>query len=105
MCKIIILVIRTNIDHDFAIDFKNVLQASCDTFDDYLYASDLGFNCFLVKHKDTKAPKDFINCPASIEAGKKTSCSLCSMCSGSGSKRGKNIVYQCSWIIPPNMCL
>ena len=27
--------------YDFAIDFKNVLQASCDTFDDYLYASDL----------------------------------------------------------------
>ena len=46
---------------------------------------------FLVKHKDTKAPKGFINCPASIEAGKKTSCELCSMCSGSGSKRGKNI--------------
>ena len=41
--------------------------------------------------KDTKAPKGFINCPASIEAGKKTSCELCSMCSGSGSKRGKNI--------------
>ena len=77
--------------HNFAIDFKNVLQASCDTFEDYLYASDLGFNCFLVKHKDTKAPKGFINCPASIEAGKKTSCELCSMCSGSGSKRGKNI--------------
>ena len=77
--------------HDFAIDFKNVLQASCDNFDDYLYASDLGFNCFLVKHKDTKAPKGFINCPASIEAGKKTSCELCSMCSGSGSKKGKNI--------------
>ena len=77
--------------HDFAIDFKNVLQASCDTFEDYLYASDLGFNCFLVKHKDTKAPKNFINCPASIEAGKKTSCEICSMCSGSGSKKGKNI--------------
>ena len=78
--------------YDFAIDFKYVLHSSCDSCDDYLSASDLGFNCFLVKHKDTNTPKGFINCPASIEAGKKASCDMCCMCSGSGSKKGKNIV-------------
>ena len=47
-------------------------------------ASELGFKCFYVKHKDTKIDKKlFINCPASVEMGKKTSCSLCSLCSGS----------------------
>ena len=76
---------------NFAQQYKGIVQASCDSFKDYLQASELGFKCFYVKHKDTKAPKGFINCPASIEAGKKTSCELCSMCSGSGSKRGKNI--------------
>ena len=51
---------------------------------DYLLASGLGFKCFYVKHKDTKIDKKlFINCPASIEMGQKTSCSLCSLCSGS----------------------
>ena len=69
---------------NFAQEYKGIVQASCDSFQDYLLASGLGFKCFYVKHKDTKIDKKlFINCPASIEAGQKTSCSLCSLCSGS----------------------
>ena len=68
---------------DFAQQYKGIVQASCDSFQDYLVASGLGFKCFYVKHKNTKIDKKlFINCPASIEMGQKTSCSLCSLCSG-----------------------
>jgi len=68
---------------NFAQQYKGIVQASCDSFNDYLLASGLGFKCFYVKHKDTKVDKKlFINCGASIEAGQKTSCSLCSLCDG-----------------------
>ena len=69
---------------NFAQQYKGIVQASCDSFQDYLLASGLGFKCFYVKHKDTKIDKKlFINCPASIEMGQKSECSICSLCSGS----------------------
>ena len=69
---------------NFAQEYKGIVQASCDSFNDYLLASGLGFKCFYVKHKDTKVDKKlFVNCGASIEAGKKTECSKCALCDGS----------------------
>lgn len=68
---------------NFAQQYKGIVQASCDSFNDYLLASGLGFKCFYVKHKDTKVDKKlFVNCGASIEAGKKTECSKCALCDG-----------------------
>ena len=34
---------------DFAQQYKGIVQASCDSFQDYLVASGLGFKCFYVK--------------------------------------------------------
>ena len=69
---------------DFAQQYKGIVQASCDSFQDYLLASGLGFKCFYVKHKDTKIDKKlFVNCGASIEMGQKTECSKCALCDGS----------------------
>ena len=48
-----------------------------------IYLQVFGFECFYVKHKDTKIDKKlFINCPVSMKLGKNY-CSLCTLCSGS----------------------
>lgn len=65
--------------------YKGICQASCDGMRDYIEASSHGWKCFSVKHKDTKAPKGSINCPASIEQGQRTTCSDCSLCDGNTS--------------------
>ena len=80
----IIRVTHINGDQNFAQEYKGIIQASCDSFNDYLLASGLGFKCFYVKHKDTKVDKKlFVNCGASVEMGKKTECSKCALCDGS----------------------
>jgi len=66
----------------FALPYKGLFQASVDSFQEYLQASSLGFNCFLVKHESVNDPKGFIHCPASVESGQKTSCNICSLCDG-----------------------
>ena len=67
---------------DFAQAYKGICQASCDGLLDYVEASSHGWKCFRVKHKDSPTPKGAINCPASIEQGQSTQCSMCSLCDG-----------------------
>ena len=69
--------------NEFAIRFKGLLQASVDSFDEYLKASSLGFKCFYVKHESIKEPDNFIHCMASVEKGNKTNCNTCNLCDGS----------------------
>ena len=69
--------------NQFAIRFKGLLQASVDSFDEYLKASSLGFKCFYVKHESVEDPDNFIHCMASIEKGNKTNCNTCNLCDGS----------------------
>ena len=77
-------VIHINGDPNFAQQYKGIVQASCDSFQDYLLASGLGFKCFTSNIRIQEIDKKlFINCPASIEMGQKTRCSICSLCSGS----------------------
>ena len=63
--------------NNFAIRFKGLLQASVDSFEEYLKASSLGFKCFYVKHESLEDPKNFVHCMASVEKGNKTNCNTC----------------------------
>jgi hypothetical protein len=61
---------------------RGIAQASCDGFADYVDASAHGWKTFLVKPAHIEAPAGTVHCQASIEAGQKTTCALCTLCDG-----------------------
>lgn len=61
--------------------FKGVFMASCDSFNDYLEASNHGFKCFSVVPKNTN-PTYAKQCPATVE-NSAAQCVTCSLCNGS----------------------
>ena len=65
---------------EFATEFKGIFQASCDGFNDYLLATELGWKTFTVVSKNT-APQYAKQCPATI-TNSQAQCVTCSLCDG-----------------------
>ena len=64
----------------FAQPFKGIFQASCDGFQDYLDASDLGWKTFTVVSKNARI--DYAKqCPATV-ANSQAQCATCKLCDG-----------------------
>lgn len=70
------------------VDLGKYVMASTHNKQEELLAATLGYRSFIVS--DEK--QDVVNCPASKEAGYKTSCEKCNLCSGTlGTKSKKSI--------------
>jgi len=67
-------------------DYKTYLMASCHNSFEYNIAKSLNWRTFFVDGTDG------INCPASDEAGKRTTCDVCALCSGTNGK-GKTDIF------------
>lgn len=65
---------------DFATQFKNVFQASCDGFNDYFAASTAGWKTFSVVPKGY-TPAKIKQCPATV-TDSKAQCNTCALCDG-----------------------
>jgi hypothetical protein len=77
---------------------KNYCMASCDNTTEYRKAKDLGWKCFRIRMSDDfnvatdrLGYNEFV-CPASNEAGRKTSCNKCRACMGLEAKTKKDPV-------------
>jgi hypothetical protein len=73
-----------------ASDWSGMLMASVDSVQERANAIALGWRTFRVALNEDKATTE-ARCPASKEAGQKTTCNACLLCSGT-SKRAKDIV-------------
>ena len=63
-------------------NLKHYCMASCDTESEARRASLMGWRTFRVRLKTEKVLPNEAICPASIEAGQKTTCEKCGLCSG-----------------------
>ena len=75
-------------------DLRPYLMASCDTQADHDEAVAAGWRTFLIRSSaDVPLPTGTIACPASAEAGQRTTCAQCRLCNGAtpGDRR-KSIV-------------
>ena len=70
---------------------KQYLMASVDSVAEQCEAAAAGWRTFRIRLADQPAFADEVVCPASDEAGHRTTCSRCLFCCGSG-KRGKSVV-------------
>jgi hypothetical protein len=77
---------------------RALCMASCDTYDDVREARMLGWRCFYVGSEEMRqdatqpdVPFRSMPCPASDEAGKKTTCDRCGLCSGALSAGGRDL--------------
>lgn len=68
---------------EFASSFKGIFQASCDGFNDYLSASDLGWKTFTVVSTNAN-PNYAKQCPATVELSQ-AHCITCKLCDGARS--------------------
>ena len=73
-------------------EFAPYLMASLHHEKQVTHAEKLGFRAFIATKN--KLAKPFVNCPASAEAGYKSTCSDCGLCSGSEGKGKKSV-----WIL------
>lgn len=64
-------------------DLQPYCMASCDTLADHAEARAAGWRTFTVLPATATAPADTIICPASKEAGQRTTCAQCNLCNGS----------------------
>lgn len=62
--------------------FKYLVQASCDTFEEYQQARAAHWRTFTVLPIGEPDPVGTTHCPASEEAGRKTTCDACRLCDG-----------------------
>lgn len=69
--------------NEYAQDFKGIFQASCDGFNDYLHASDLGWKTFTVVSTNAH-PNYAKQCPATVESSQ-AHCVTCKLCDGARS--------------------
>ena len=94
--------VRTGYTHQWrdpnAAEHRTLCMASCDTYDDVREARMFGWRCFYVGaeeiRQDAQQPSvsfKSMPCPASDEAGKKTTCDRCGLCSGTMSASGRDI--------------
>ncbi len=77
---------HTGYTHQWKTDFvdsrlKEICMASVDSQEEYVAATRNNWRTFLVT-ADVNLPTDVINCPASIEAGHRTTCEKCGLCNG-----------------------
>jgi hypothetical protein len=77
-------------------DLAAFCMASADSIEDRTAANAAGFRTFRVTTADVKADKanGEIICPASKEAGFKTTCDACKACGGNGAKAKADVVIQ-----------
>jgi hypothetical protein len=66
--------------------FANYLMASVDSLAEREQAEALGYRPFAVLPRGAPRPPGLVLCPASHEAGKKTTCFACAACGGHDSK-------------------
>lgn len=89
---------RTGYTHQWqtAAWLRPYVMASCDSAADAVRAAAAGWRYFRVAgYGDTARSKGEISCPASAEAGKKTTCDRCRLCNGTtANDRRKSIVIQ-----------
>lgn len=94
--------VRTGYTHQWrdpkAAGHRTLCMASCDTYADVREARMFGWRCFYVGSEeiaqDAWQPSvsfKSMPCPASDEAGKKTTCERCGLCSGTMSASGRDI--------------
>jgi hypothetical protein len=76
--------------------YSSLLMASCESREDWAAAKASGYRVFLVA-REKPAYGNFLLCPASDEAGKKTTCEKCGLCSGVSGSRSKMDIW-----IPPH---
>ena len=69
--------------------WRALLMASCDSVADLELAHANGWRTFRVMTENKPLPSEVL-CPASAEAGKRTTCAKCTLCSGTTSKAGKS---------------
>jgi hypothetical protein len=69
-------------------DLSNYFMASTHNIFEEKIASNLGYRSFIATDKKVEGT---VNCPASKEAGYKSTCSKCALCSGSEGKGNKSI--------------
>jgi len=69
-------------------------MASVDTPEERVEAQLAGWRTFRVRSGDASRMTGEIDCPASAEAGHKTTCAACGLCRGSSSKSRKSIVIR-----------
>jgi len=62
--------------------FRGLLQASVETLEDRRLAKSCGWSTFRTAPEGSKPQKGEVHCRASIERGKKTTCSECRLCNG-----------------------
>jgi hypothetical protein len=73
-------------------DFASYVMASCDNEADHADAKAMGYRTFRVRtSQEALKPREII-CPASQEAGYKTTCASCIACGGHSSKARADIV-------------
>jgi len=70
-------------------EYAPFLMASLHSEKQMPYAEKLGFRAFIATKEALSKP--FVNCPASAEAGYKSTCSDCGLCSGTAGKGKRSI--------------
>ena len=84
---------------------QSFVMASCDSQSDAIEAQAAGWRTFRVTRKgDTAKLQREISCPASAEAGKRTTCAQCGLCDGASAPcdQRANIVIQDHSVIASN---
>jgi hypothetical protein len=71
--------------------FARICMASVDHIDDWPAAKALGYRSFIVRPRGSAKPAGAVQCPASIEAGKRTTCDVCLACGGTSNARSSDI--------------
>lgn len=66
--------------------FARLVMASCDSLEDYAAAKALGYRTFRIRQAGEDRNHREIVCPASKEAGYKTTCAACVACGGHSAK-------------------
>jgi len=71
-------------------DLKKYCMASCDSLAEQIKAEAMGWRTFRIRGVDEVLKENEFVCPASTEAGAKTTCSKCKACMGISSHTHKN---------------
>jgi hypothetical protein len=73
-------------------DLRSLCMASVDSVAEYLEAKAAGWRTFRVRARNHRALTSEVTCPASAEAGHKTTCSACKACGGTSARARADIV-------------